>query len=189
MKIQNTTPLVLQIHDKLDDSISQWQSGVKNVSLAPYGSSGDTIEIPDTIAAESPCVRLWSEYEAVQILAGTVPALVNQAVPGVGLGNGVAFDGVVKCSRNEVGAFVYRIMFGERLSADPIVDRSVCGTAVTTVGDVVKTADAASNLVGTVTSAIAAAPSGIGMSGNIMVTFTGGAQHNQAGYTIYARLK
>jgi hypothetical protein len=185
MKIQNQLTKALVISDVLVDSVSQYQSGVKYVTLAPNGVTGDSVELPNSIAGESVAIKRLLDDGSLQIVAGGEEKLGGQKVPGVGLGNGIAFQGVVKAARAEAGpVYVYRIMFGNPVVGDEVVDLIINGYPVTAVGDVAVSADALANIVGTVTSAKAVAA----VSGNVIVTFTGVAQNDEAGYTVFARL-
>ena len=183
MKIQNQTAAPLVIHDTLNDSESQWQSGVKNLTLMPLNTTGDTIDIVDSIAAESVCIQNYLADGSLLMLANSLPVLGTQAVPGMGVGNGVVWDGVVKCARHEAALHIYRIVFGAQSVGDEVADRIIYGTSVhTTTGNVKLVAGG--NIVGTVAAVIGTAA----VSGHVMVTFTGVALDDQAAYKVYARL-
>jgi hypothetical protein len=58
VKIQNQLSSSLIISDQLKDSVSQFQSGVKYLVLNPLGSTGDSVEIPDSIAEQSAALQV-----------------------------------------------------------------------------------------------------------------------------------
>ena len=180
MKIKNVTSKALVIHDELIDSQSQYQSGIKAIHLAPNG----TIEIPNTIAGESATLQaLLASGEAK--IVGTGEALGGAAVPGVlgGKGGGPAFMGLVRTQRLEAAVPTFRIMFGTPVAGDEIVDMVIAGyKGGITGGDIIKSADAALDLVG-VTTCVAGAAA---VSTNLILTFTSASVNSQAGYTVWA---
>jgi len=82
VKIQNQLSSTLVISDQLKDSVSQFQSGIKYVTLAPNGASGDTVSIADTIAGESAALKALLADESVKII-GVDNKLGSDFVPGL----------------------------------------------------------------------------------------------------------
>lgn len=185
MKVKNTTARGLVVSDVLIDRVSQYQSGIKNLSFAPLGSSGDTQVVPSGIAGLSAALLSLLKDGSLQIVGGD-ESLDGQAVTGIlgGAGGGPAFEGVVKTARIEAGPLdIFRIMFGTPGVGDEVVDLSIYGYDVAITADVIVSADAAANLSGTVTNAKSLSAG----TGKVIVTFTGSAATAQAGYTIFAK--
>lgn len=84
MKIQNQLSSSLVISDQLKDGVSQYQSGVKHITLAPNGTAGggDIQEIPDTIAGESAALAALLADGSLMII-GVSEELGGEAVPGL----------------------------------------------------------------------------------------------------------
>lgn len=185
MKIKNQLTGTLVISDVLVDEVSQYQSGIKQLALSANGTAGDSAEIVDSIAGESKALADALRLGQVKIVGGS-QKLGAAVVPGVlgGKGGGPAFEGVVKTNRVEAGPLnIFRIMFGKPVVGDEIVDLEIDGYAVAATADVKHSADALYNVSGTVTSALALAA----VSGNVILTFTGAAVTDQAGYTVFAK--
>ena len=203
MKIKNQTANTLVLSDVLADEVSQFQSGIKQATLSPHGSSGDSLEIPNSIAGESVVLQALLTSGAVKVVGGE-QSLGGRGVPGViaGQGVGLAFAGVIRTRRLESAVRVFRIMFGvpnlTDVSPDEVADMVITGFNVpsTTAGKlfVAKSADGAFPIDATISGTVAAVVGNSAHSGHVMITFTGTAGSGadaslaQAGYTVFAGL-
>jgi len=171
MKIQNTTTKGLVLHDPLVDAQSQYQSGVKSITLAPNGSAGDTIDLPDTIAGESTSIQKGLADGSLKLLSGSIPKLGADAVPGVFAGSGIAVMEVIKTARDTGAAWVHTIMFG-----DPVVGSAVIDEVRPKFAGVAAAADVAAINLGDIVGGGMTAFATVDVpSGNVMVTFTSAA--------------
>jgi len=82
MKIRNQLTTAIQLSDLLRDAAEQYQAGIKDITLTPNGTSGDTVEIPDTMAQESVSLQTSLTNGDIKI-TGVDNKLGGSLVPGL----------------------------------------------------------------------------------------------------------
>jgi hypothetical protein len=186
MKLQNQTANALVLSDLLEDTLSQYQSGVKQITFAPNGDANgnDIKDIPNVIVALSKGIQAKLADGGLKIVNND-ESLGGNALFGAVAGKGVmAFNGVIRTNRDEAATPTFRIMFGTPVAGDEIVDLQINGFDVAAAADY-HLIEHLLTLSGTVVTAVAAAAA---VSGNRILTWTGAALTDQAAISIYAKL-